>query len=88
MQRIARLTLTFCAMLALTASPAFAQSFVIFSARHDAAARQVVLVGAGFRADMRILLNGALLPNAARAWTSWLPWANTSCRLPVRWAWR
>jgi hypothetical protein len=65
MQRIARLTLTFCAMLALTASPAFAQQFVVFSARHDAAASQVVLIGAGFRADMRILLNGAPLPNAA-----------------------
>ncbi len=65
MQRILRLTLTFCALLALAASPAVAQSFVVFSARHDAAAGQVVLVGSGFRADMRILLNGAPLPNAA-----------------------
>lgn len=65
MQRIARHTLTVCALLALTASPVFAQQFVVFSARHDAAASQVVLVGSGFRADMRILLNGAPLPTAA-----------------------
>ncbi|MCC6992294.1 MAG: collagen-like protein [Acidobacteria bacterium] len=65
MQRIVRLSLTLCALLVLAASPAFAQSFVVFSARHDAAAGQVVLIGSGFRADMRILLNGAPLPNAA-----------------------
>jgi len=65
MQRIVRLTLTLCALLALAASPAVAQSFVVFSARHDAASSQVVLVGSGFRADMRILLNGAPLTNTA-----------------------
>lgn len=65
MQRIARLTVTLCALLALAASPAVAQQFVVFSARHDATASQVVLVGAGFRADMRILLNGAALANAS-----------------------
>lgn len=65
MQRIARLTVTLCALLALAASPAVAQQFVVFSARHDATASQVVLVGSGFRADMRILLNGAALANAS-----------------------
>jgi len=65
MQRILRLTSFLGALLALSASPAFAQQFVVFSARHDAANGQVVLVGSGFRADMRILLNGAPLPNAA-----------------------
>lgn len=62
MQWVIRLTLTFCALLALTASPALTQSFVVFSARHDAARSQVVLVGSGVRSDTRILRNETLLP--------------------------
>ena len=49
--------------MVLTSATAFADQFVVFSARHDAAASQVVLVGSGFRSDMRIVLNGGALPN-------------------------
>ena len=59
---IARLACLLSATLALTAGSAFADQFVLFSARHDAAARQVVLIGSGFRSDMRIGLNGVALP--------------------------
>jgi|LakMenEpi03Aug12_release.lakeMendotaPanAssembly.Ray.scaffolds.fasta_scaffold93587_2 hypothetical protein len=62
MPRVIGLFLIFCALLALTASPALAQSFAVFSARHDAARGQVVLVGSGVRSDTRILRNEAPLP--------------------------
>lgn len=62
MQRVIRLTLTCCALLVLAASPAPAQSFVVSSARDDAAQSQVVLVDSGVRSDERILRNEAPLP--------------------------
>ena len=65
MPSFARVTSLLCAMVALTSGPAFADQFVLFSARHDAVARQVVLVGSGFRSDMRIGLNGAALPTVS-----------------------
>ncbi len=63
MQPLSRVISALSALVVLTSAPAFADQFVVFSARHDAAASQVVLVGSGFRSDMRIVLNGGALPN-------------------------
>lgn len=69
MQKVIRLVSVLCASLALLPGSALADQLVIFSARHDAAASQIVLAGSGFRADMRILMNGTALPNVKVAKT-------------------
>lgn len=63
MQPSTRLSALLCALLTFATGTAFADQFLIFSARHDVATSEVVLIGAGFRSDMRILLNGATLPS-------------------------
>lgn len=63
MQPSLRLPALLSAVLMFATGTAFADQFLIFSARHDATTSEVVLIGAGFRSDMRILLNGATLPS-------------------------
>lgn len=62
MRRLIRLYALVSAVVACTAGVAMADSLYIFSARYDAAVNQVVLVGGGFRSDVRILLTGHALP--------------------------
>lgn len=61
----ARLAAVLSAAAALAAQPVSADPLIVFSARHDVAASQLVLIGDGFRPDMRIVLSGTVLQNVA-----------------------
>jgi hypothetical protein len=62
MQRLTSLTVATAIVSQVAfASTASAQSFIVFSARHDAATNQLTLIGGGFKSDMRVLMNGAPL---------------------------
>lgn len=65
MQSLFRVTVTLFTLVASMVTPAFADQFVVFSARHEAATGQVVVVGSGFRANMRVVMNGVALANVS-----------------------